>query len=432
MVFGVDDENPTEPQPPAEPPVDAPWANWGEPPAYWGPPAAGPPVPAPPRRPRSILAAILAALVLLSAGVGIGWGLTRDRIGGSVSEQTPVTVPQATSPDSGERLSLQQIAAKVDPAVVDVESVFDPAALGSGGGGSSQRTEGAGTGMILTSSGEVLTNNHVISGSTSITVTIQGRSGKFKAHVVGADPTDDVALIQIEGVSGLPTVTLADTSSLKVGQRVVAIGNAFGRGGTPATSEGTVTALDRSITAGGGPGGPESLSGLIQTDAGISPGESGGPLVNSAGQVVGMITASARVGRIQRVSRIGYAIPTNNALDVVTEIRAGRASSTIIIGRAGFLGVEVRDLDQATAARLGLGVTSGGLIVGVIPGTPAARIGITSNSIITQVDGQDVSSSDALGPLIQVHKPGESIRVTWVDRNGSHTATATLIAGPAV
>jgi S1-C subfamily serine protease len=412
------------------------------PPSGWVPPgeSSPPPLPAPParppRRPHTLLAAVLAGLVLLSGGIGIGWGLTRGTTTSTTAPgatEAPIgTVPQPSS-SATQNLSLQAIADRVNPAVVDIVSIFDPAQIGTGSSsGSSRRTEGAGTGMILTPTGAVLTNNHVIEGSTTLRVSIEGRAGSYTATVVGANPTNDIALIQIEGVSGLPTVTLTDSSSLKVGQRVVAIGNALGRGGTPRVTEGTVTGLDREITAGGGRGGPEHLTGLIQTDAPISPGESGGPLVNSSGQVVGMITASARFGRSRTTSNMGYAISINTALDVVTKIRSGQADSETFLGPTGFLGVEVRDLDQAAATRLGLGVTSGALVVGILSGTPADEANISRNSVITAVDGQSIESADALGPVLHAHKPGDQVRVTWVDGDGSHTATVTLIEGPAV
>ena len=420
---------PSEPAPPSQsgPPPSGVWSQAPYPPA--GPPER------PPRRARTVLAAILAGTVLLSAGIGIGWGLTRTVI--TTSPQTaeaPIrTIPQPSS-SADRTLSLQQIEDKVDPAVVDVVSVFDPAALGAGTGTSnSRRTEGAGTGMILTPTGQILTNNHVIAGSTSIKVSIEGRSGTFDATVVGADPTDDVALIQIQGVSGLPTVTLADATTLMVGDRVVAIGNALGRGGTPTATEGSVTALNQAITAGGGSGGPERLTRLIETDASIAPGDSGGPLVNSAGQVVGMITASARIGRLRpSSSNQGYAITVNVALDVVNDIRAGRESSGVILGKTGFLGVEVENLDQAKATELGLGVSSGALVVGVLSGTPAEKAGISKNSVITAIDGNSIGSTDALGPALHSHDPGDTVRVTWIDGTGSHTASVQLIAGPAV
>jgi S1-C subfamily serine protease len=381
----------------------------------------------PPRRGRTALAAALAALVLLTGGIGIGWGLRRSDNGGPASASL---APLMTAPRDGsstgradQGLDVQAIAQRVDPAVVDVNTVAD--AFG-------RRAEGAGTGMVVTSSGEVLTNNHVVDGATRIAVSIPGRSGSYAARVIGVDISADVALLQIQGLSNLPTVTLADSSSLAIGQEVVAIGNALGQGGSPTVTEGTVSALGRSIAVGDDRGGSEHLRGLIQTDAPIQPGDSGGPLVNSAGQVVGMLTAASRGGFAQPGSSVGFAIPSNDALSIVNEIRSGHPSSSIIIGQAGFLGIGVRDLDPATAARLGLNVTSGALVLSVSPGTPAARAGISRGAVITAVDGERIASADALGLAIHRHKPGEQIGVTWIDQNGTHTVAVHLIAGPAV
>jgi S1-C subfamily serine protease len=406
----------TEPTVPAPPPGAWDGQAWGgSPPELPVPPTASPP----PRR--RALAAAVAGLLLLGAGVGIGWGVGGIHRGGS---SIPLgTVPQS---GSGQGLSAQAIASKVSPAVVDVNTAID--AFGAGG---QPRGEAAGTGVLLTSSGEVLTNNHVIVGATSIRVTIQGY-GSHTATVIGADPSDDVALLQVGGVSGLPAATLADSSRLTVGQRVVAIGNALGRGGPPAVTEGSISALGRSLTVDGRNGRAENLSDLIQTDAPISPGDSGGPLVNESGQVVGIITAAAAASPFQGVSSEGFAIPVNAAVDIVNEIRAGHATSDIIIGQTGFMGVQVRNLDAQTASQLGLGVTSGALVVGVVPGTPAADAGIPTDAVITAVDGQQIASADELGPVIYTHKPGQRIAVTWVDRNGTHTATISLIIGPAV
>jgi S1-C subfamily serine protease len=309
------------------------------------------------------------------------------------------------------------VADKVSPAVVDINTV-----IGRGG-------QAAGTGMILTSSGEVLTNNHVVQQATSIKVTIQGRANTYTATVLGVSPTADVALIQIQGVSGLPTVTLADSSSLSVGQSVVAMGNAGGQGGAPSVTEGSITALDQSITASDG-NSSEQLSGLIQSDAQISAGDSGGPLVNASGQVIGMITAGATQGFRQTTTNVGFAIPSNTALGVVNDIRAGHASSSVIIGQSGMIGVTVTDLTAAAASQLGLNVSSGALVTSVVAGGPAQQAGIGRDSVITAVNGTTIDSSSALGPAIQTHKPGDHIQVKWVDQSGSHTATLTLVPGP--
>ena len=442
---------PTEPIPSWSPPPAEPTPAWNPPggwqqaqypqPGWWPPPGAQPPVAAPPRRSHRVLAAIVACLVLVGAGIGIGWGLagagspTSTSTSSSTAPITPVPQAGSNKGSSSPTLTPAQVAAKVDPAIVNVNTVIAVGPFGGGsfgGGSSAPRAEAAGTGMILTSSGEVLTNNHVIQGATRINVAIQGRTGTYSATVVGADPTDDVALLQIQGVSGLPTVTLADSSSVTVGQTVVALGNALGQGGTPKMTTGSVTGLDRSITVGTDGGTPEHLTGLIQTDSPISPGDSGGPLANASGQVIGMITAASTSGPDRRVSTVGFAIPANNAVDVVNQVRSGHRSPSIIIGPAGFLGVSVRNLDTTTASQLGLSANSGALVVDVVPGTPAAKAGITRLSAITAIDGTKITTADSLGPAIHVHRPGDHIRVTWVDKNGTHSATVSLVEGPAV
>jgi S1-C subfamily serine protease len=182
---------------------------------------------------------------------------------------------------------------------------------------------------------------------------------------------------------------------------------------------------------GGGLAGAEPLTGLIQMDAPIQPGDSGGPLVDSSAQVVGMITAASRSDFGQSSSSIGFAIPSNDALAIVQQIRSGNETSTVIIGPVGFLGVGVQDLNPDTAARLGLNIISGALVLTVRPGTPAESAGITQDAVITAIDGERVSSADALGTAIQRHDPGDQIEVTWVDGSGTHTATVRLIANPA-
>jgi S1-C subfamily serine protease len=326
-------------------------------------------------------------------------------------------------------LDARAIATRVSPAVVDIYTLSRANPFSSASGPAERA---AGTGMILTSDGEVLTNNHVIAGSSSIRVTIQGRSGSYPATVLGADPSADVALLQLDGVSGLPVASLADSSSVSMGDPVVALGNALGRGGAPAVAEGTVTGIDRSITVGDDRGGAEHLTHMIQTDAPIQPGDSGGPLVNSAGQVIGMITAGSRAEAFNPTTGAGFAVPTDTALKVVNAVRDGQGGGSIVIGQAGYVGIHVRDLDAATARRLGLPVTSGALVVSVIPGTPAEKAGLTQGSVITAGDGKAIRSAEDLGRAIRAHHPGSTIRMTWVDGAGTHTSTLALIAGPAI
>jgi S1-C subfamily serine protease len=389
--------------------------------SYWAPP---PPPPPPPHRTephlwRWIVVSVLVAMLAAGgSGIGVGWGLAKAfRSQPAVQSPLAIASPATTAPSNGS-LNVNAISSAVDPAIVDINTV-----VGSG--------TAAGTGMILTPDGEVLTNNHVVDGSTVIHVVIANRSGSYTAHVIGVAPTADVALIQIEGVSGLPTVTLASSSTLKVGDPVVALGNALGLGGTPAASSGSVTALDKSITASEGGGQSEQLTGMIESDAPISPGDSGGPLVNAAGQVVGMVTAGDLQGFRSQTSSVLYAIPSDTALSLVNKVRAGDTTSGIIYGQVGLLGVSVRDLTAAVATQLGLNVSAGALVVEVVAGLPAQSAGITPDSVITKVGGKAVTSAASLGTAIHAHKPGEQVSVTWVTQSGTHTATVTLIGANA-
>ena len=383
---------------------------------------------APPRKtgsrlwPRVLAIAATVALLAVTGAVFLSSNTATAGTSTVLSATAPiVAVTQPASAYSG-AVQASAIAAKVDPAVVDINTVFQSAtASGSA----------AGTGIIITSTGEILTNNHVVEGAISITVSIAGRTGTYTAHVLGVDPTADVALIQVDGVTGLPTAALADSSSLQTGEAVVAIGNAGGVGGAPSVSQGTVVALGQSITAAGGST-PEQLTGMILSNANIAPGDSGGPLVNSAGQVVGMITAGQSTSQSASTT-IGYAIPTSTALAIVNQIRAGQASSQVILGQVGYLGISVTDLTPAIAAQLGLSVTSGAVVVGELSGSPAELAGLAPYSVITDVAGTPIGSSADLGSVLHTHKPGDQVQVTWMDQAGaSHTATITLTAGPAL
>ena len=416
---------PPEPVPGSPPPGYAPAV---QPQYHWAPPPATPAVIASSPRGfwRPLVAAMaIAGIVGLAGGAAAGWEVGRaNRAAAATTSATAPIVAAAPASGSGAASgSPQALAAIVDPAVVDINTTLETAS-GSG--------SAAGTGMILTPTGQVLTNNHVVEGSTSITVTIAGRSRDYTATVIGVDPSADVALIQIQGVSGLPTVTLASSSALTVGQQVTAIGNALGQGGTPALTQGAITALDQVITASSGGGNSEQLSGMIESDASISPGDSGGPLVNSAGQVIGMITAGQASGRRATTAQLGWAIPSDTALAVVNRMRAGQASPDIILGQAGFMGVTVQAFDAAAVAQMGLDVTSGVIVSGFAPGSPAEAAGMSPGSVITAAAGSSVTSLNDLGAAVHSHKPGEKIQVTWVDTGGHHTATLTLIAGPAV
>jgi len=375
---------------------------------------------------RRLTAAIVAAVILATgAGVGTGWALARvisSRYPTQAHVQTVQPIQQSTSSGST-NLDINAITRKVSPAVVDINTVIQTA---------SGSAAAAGTGLIITSSGDVLTNNHVVEGSVSVKVTIQGKSGTYPATVLGVDPTDDIAVIHINGVSGLPTVTIADSSTVQVGDTIYALGNALGLGGAPRVTKGSVTALDQTITASDNGAQAEQLTGMIQSDAEISPGDSGGALVNSAGQVVGVITAGEAQGFRSSSTTIAFAIPSSKAVDIANRILAGQAGNGVFIGPVGYLGVSVQTLDASSAAQLGLSVSSGAYVRTVVAGSPAERAGITAGSVITRVNSAVVDSATALGDALHQYKPGDQVKITWISGNATHTATVTLISGPTI
>lgn len=316
------------------------------------------------------------------------------------------------------------VTSKVDPALVDINLT-----LGD------QSAEAAATGIVLTANGLVLTNNHVVEGATAIRATDLANGRSYSATVLGYDISQDVALIQLQGASGLKTAQLGDSSAVTVGQTVVGIGNAGGVGGTPSTARGSVVALDQQITAGDElDGTSEQLAGLIETNADIQPGDSGGPLVNASGQVIAMDTATSGGFSFNSTStqNQSFAIPINNAMAVVSQIESDDSSATVHIGPTAFLGVQF----DSSADQGGLGYGFGGLsssgatIVGVVPGTPAAQAGLTAGDTIVSLDGQAVASSSALTSLVGRYQPGAKVTIGWSDSSGDqHTSTVALASG---
>jgi S1-C subfamily serine protease len=304
----------------------------------------------------------------------------------------------------------------VDPALVDINVVL-----------SYQGESAAGTGQVLTSSGEVLTNNHVIDGATSISAVDIGNGKTYTASVVGYDRTGDLAVIQLHGASGLATVSTTDSSKVTVGQSVVAIGNAGGTGGTPSAAAGTVTTLNQAITASdGGGGNAEQLTGLIEVDANVQPGDSGGPLVNSAGDVVGIDTAASQSNQFSTSNGNGYAIPINQALTIAKQIEAGKSSSSVHVGPTPFLGVEVGDGGGCAVS------ATGATVVHVAPSSPAQSTGLGTCDVITSLGGQTVTTPQSLSTVIATHAAGDSVALGWVDPEGQqHSATVQLASGPA-
>jgi S1-C subfamily serine protease len=400
----------------------------------------------------------------------------------------------ATDAMAATALTTPQIAAKVDPGLVDVVTT-----LGY------QSGKAAGTGMVLTSTGEVLTNNHVIDGATSIKATDIGNGRTYAAKVVGYDKTHDVAVLQLQNASGLQTVTLSSAGA-QSGQKVVALGNALGKGGTPSVVSGRITGLSQSITASDqGAGDSEQLTGMISHNAPIQPGDSGGPLANTEGEVIGMNTAasdSSSSGSPSQSSQAqtatqAFAIPITRASSIAGQIEAGTPSSTVHIGATAFLGVETSpsgtgsfggnipgfggsggnipgfggsggnipgfggnggdipgfggsfpgfggDIGGYIGGSTGGGSTGGGstgggstggggvAISGVVSGSAAAQAGLTAGDQITSVAGHTVTSSSEIQSVLGNYHPGNKISISWTDQSGqSHTATVTLSAGPA-
>jgi len=303
-----------------------------------------------------------------------------------------------------------------------------------------QSAQSAGTGIILTSDGLILTNNHVIEGSTSIEVTDELTGAEYTATVVGTDVTHDIAVLQLQDASGLTTASLGDSDSVSTGQAVTAVGNAEGTGDLVAAS-GTVTALDQTITTQSEYGiSGETLDGLIQVNADIVSGDSGGPLKDASGDVVGIDTAASSGS----AEVTGFAIPINTALDIVAQIEQGVDTETIEIGYPGFLGVSVAQSTTASGTSgssvYGYGsrssgaatASSGALIAGVIAGTPAEDAGLAAGDTITSVNGTAVASGAALSALLATMEPGETVTLVWTTASGATTSAAvTLIAGPA-
>ena len=278
--------------------------------------------------------------------------------------------------------------------------------------------QGAGTGMIISPDGVVLTNAHVINGATNIQVTLTTDNKSHPATLLGSDPTADVAVIKLQGVSNLPTVKLGRSSALKVGDDVVAIGNALALPGGPTVTTGIVSALDRSINAEN-----ERLEHMIQTDAAINPGNSGGPLVNADGDVVGMNAAVS-----SDAQNIGFAIAIDTVKPIADQLKAGKG--TVSAGGA-FLGVSTTTVNDDIRQRYGINADKGALVIDVTPGSGADTVGLRRGDVITAFGGTDVSSSDDLGGAVRKHKPGDKVNLTWQRADQKQSATVTLGSRPA-
>ena len=434
--------------------------------APWSPPGGGygQPPPPPSRGPGG-RALVYLLVAVLAAAVGAGAVFALRGHPGNSPGVSPQDIPRPRTHVSGSGtpgLNVNAIANKVEPGMVDIVSRLKL---------SEQVFEG--TGMVLSSNGLVLTNNHVINGSTGSAlraILVTNGHASYPAQIVGWDANQDVALLKLVGASGLKTVQVGNSNTVKIGDQVVALGNAGGQGGTPTVTSGSITSLNRSITASdSGSDTSETLHGMIQSNAPIAPGDSGGPLVNRDGQVVGMDTA-ANTQNLGAGNNQSYSIPIDRALSLVRLMAAGHGSSSVHIGEPPFIGIaiaststtaiststspqeQLRQLQKA-AKPSGGGVNSSGrclpndlanpvpssiapastgaLVGGVFCNTPASRAGMVGGDVIVAVDGHTVTSAVTLHTVIGNYRPGNTVQVTWIQPNGKkHTGGLTLAAGP--
>ncbi|MFC5181409.1 S1C family serine protease [Actinomadura harenae] len=313
-------------------------------------------------------------------------------------------------------------------------------------------TLAAGTGIILDRTGLVLTNNHVIQGATSIKATDTRTHKVYTARVVGYDKSNDVAVIKLTGVksAGLKPAAFGDSGKVAEGDPVTAKGNAGGKGGAPKVAKGKVTSLDQAVIAkDDSDGSSEKLSGLIETDAAIRPGDSGGPLFNASGEVVGMDTAaSGGFTMAKKDGGRGFAIPINRALGIAEQIRQGQGAPKVHIGQTAMLGVQVRTADggQGTGGadqnggtgagapgtgQGGTGQGGGAQVASTLPDSPAEQLDVPVGAVITGLDGTPVDSPNTLTDLLLLHHPGDKVALTYLTPGGQAvTQQVKLASGP--
>jgi S1-C subfamily serine protease len=284
----------------------------------------------------------------------------------------------------------------------------------------------AGTGMVLASSGIVLTNNHVIRGANTIRVVVPPARRSYTASVLGYSLTADVAILKLQATSAFTPVQLGNSAKVRTGQTVTALGNAGGTGSL-VSSTGRITGIGRAITVQDDQGGAQRMTGLLQTSATLEPGDSGGPLFDTTGHVIGMNTAGSASFFFSGGGGDGYAIPINRALTIAKQVQAGRASSTVHVGPTAFLGVSA----QTSSYPQGDVLAPAALVVGVLPGSPAELVGLAPGDVITSVDGRPIQSPTTLITLLLRKAPGDTVNLAWLDQFGTeHSATATLASGP--
>ena len=359
--------------------------------------------------------------------------------------------------------TLRQVQQAVEPGLVVITSNLKYTGNGAAA---------AATGMIISKSGLVLTNNHVINGTTGLVATVVATDHRYQAKWLGYDKGSDVAVIKLVAASGLTTVPIGDSGTVKVGDSVIGMGNAGGTGNISAVP-GTVTGLNQSITASDNGSGQSSerLTGMIETNANIIPGDSGGPLASTDGKVVGMDTAASTNSFTNNQQNVGFAIPIDRALSIARRIIAGHQGGGVQIQPTGFVGVLVPSgpngaqsnatnprvqLQQEESNQQTLGgqtptapnscvsndsnpgipasvapVSSGTLVIGSLCSTPAAAAGLLPGDVITAVNGHRVSSPASLMTVLKTIRGGSNVTITWVTTSDqTMTKTITLASAP--
>ena len=363
-----------------------------------------------PRKPNNVLAVTVACIALILSGVSATFSFL-----GYQKASTPITFLNSGTDGNSANFVEGSVADIVDKVSESVVSIVTSVKTTSFFGGSYD-SEAAGTGIIVSSNGYILTNKHVIDGATKISVVLDDGTTFEDVKIAEVDPLNDVAFLKISDVSDLKAATLGDSKTINVGQQVIAIGNALGQYQNTVTS-GIISGIGRSLTATDSTGSmSEELSDMIQTDAAINSGNSGGPLVNAAGEVIGINTATSSTAE-----NMGFAIPISSVKGMLAQLtEKGEAARAYI----GVYGIEIT---PELAKKYNLPVTSGAYLYNsamysaVVSDSPAAKAGLKDKDIVTAVNGAKVGVSGSLGSLIGEYKPGDTVQLTVI-RDGKETA----------
>lgn len=388
---------------------------------------------------RNISKRWLVVLMAISALVGgiAGAGVAAlFRTSSSTNTASPIKLAISNvspGPALVDGVSIPQVVHKVLPEVVSIDatgSLFGISSgnpFGIGNGIPGEQFKSAGTGMVISKSGYVLTNNHVVAGATTVAVTLDGTTKPLPAHVVGTDPTHDMALLKINNPpSNLHVVTFGNSATLQPGDGVVAIGNALGlSAGSPTVTSGIISALGRQVTATIPTiNQSETLTNMIQTDAAINPGNSGGPLVDSSGDVIGMNTATAgTTSDGTQAQNIGFAIPASAIESELGQLEKGGTTGP----PGAYMGIEVEDDSPSLASEYGLAVDSGAVVVAVEPGTPASKAGLSAGDVIVGLAGKSITSASSLSSVERSLMPGS--KVTVVVYEGTNKVSVPIALG---